>query len=69
MTATINQSVEFEVIFEPEHYNRNCGCTIPAAYTALVYVDDEPLPKWPCGDTREEAIANVRREWPNAKMI
>ena len=69
MTTPPASRVEAEIIFEPEHYNRNCGCTIPAAYTALVYIDDEPLPKWPCGDTREEAEANVIREWPGAVIL
>lgn len=56
----------FELIHEPAHYNRNCGCMIPPAWTALLYHDDEPLPRWPCGDTVDEARANVLREFPGA---
>lgn len=63
------QQVEFELTHEPEHYNRNCGCMIPAAWVAILYLDGELQPKWPCGDTREEAIANVLRQWPNANEI
>lgn len=63
------QTIEFEIIFEAKHWNHNCACMIPAAYTALVYIDDEAMPKWPCGDTHEEAVANVLREHPNAKQL
>lgn len=67
--TTATQRVTFEIIHEPAHYSRVCGCNIPEAFTAFVYIDDEPLPKWPCGDTREEAVANVQREWPGAKEL
>jgi len=33
---TLTNPVMIDVIFEPSHYNRNCGCNIPAAYTARV---------------------------------
>lgn len=55
----------FELIYEPRHWNQNCACMIPEAWTALIYDGDESS-KWPCGRTREEALANVRREFPSA---
>ncbi len=58
-----------EIIHEPEHYNRNCGCMIPEAYTAFVMIDGEQLSKWPCGSTYQEAIDNVRRECPEAVIL
>lgn len=52
------------ITFEPTHYNPRCGCEVPAAWVA--YVGKQ---KWPCGDTRDEAIANVKREYPKARII
>ena len=60
-------SAIFHLEFEEKHYNRNCGCTIPAAWVAYVTDCGVGLPKWPCGDTKAEARANVLREFPNAK--
>jgi hypothetical protein len=42
---------------------------IPAAYTAFVTADGDQLPKWPCGDTEDEARAYVLKEFPNAVEI
>lgn len=62
------ETVEVEIIHEPEHWNQNCGCMIPAAWVANVYSGMSRY-KWPCGDTREEAVAYVRRELPDARII
>lgn len=60
----------FELIFEPRHYNRNCGCMIPEAWSAFMYDEDgNSQGKWPCGSTRKEAEDNVRREYPEALLI
>lgn len=59
--------ITYELIHEPEHYNATCGCTIPEAWTAFIQIDNEQLPKWPCGSTEAEARANVLREYPGAK--
>lgn len=60
--------VSVRIEFEAEHFNVNCGCTIPAAWVAYVTENGRSLPKWPCGDSRAEAVANVKREYPNAKI-
>ncbi len=59
--------MEIEIIFEPKHWNRNCACMIPEAWTAFIVSEDGGgHSKWPCGTTRDEAIANVKREYPDA---
>lgn len=60
--------VTVEIIFEDEHWNQNAACMIPAAWVAYMTDGEETLPKWPCGDTREEAEQNVLREFPNAEI-
>lgn len=58
--------LKIELQYEPEHFNPRCNCSIPASWTAFF---SNGQPKWPCGDTREEAESNIRREYPNAKVI
>lgn len=51
------------LIFEEEHYNANAACTIPAAWVAFVETrEGESFPKWPCGDTEQEAVEYLNRE-------
>lgn len=52
------------LVFEPEHFNPVCNCTIPQSWTAFI----PGQPKWPCGDTQEEAMTNIKREYPKAKI-
>ncbi len=62
--------MEAEIIYEPEHYSVVCGCTIPASWTAFIFSEDgDALPKFPCGDTRDEAVKNVRREFPGVRIV
>ena len=69
MARIKTMNVEFEIGFEDNHWNENCGCMIPAAWVAWVEVDGERQPKWPCGTTRQEAVAAVLREYPDAREL
>ena len=54
-----------EIVFEPEHYSRNCGCTIPEAYVGIVQIDDPLSPinhTKIMGETRADVIAAAERE-------
>jgi len=67
---TTDSQYTAEVLFEAEHWNQNCGCEIPPAWVAYVCdPDGNPLPAWPCGDSREEAIRNVHREFPSCIIV
>ena len=58
--------VTADIIHEPGHFNSNCACFIPSAWSALICIDGDQQPKFPCGSTRDEAIDNVLREYPDA---
>jgi len=72
---TLVDPVMINVIFEPEYYNHNCGCSIPAAYTAHVvsgipeiddkYAESFGYPKcriYAMSGNRNEAISLLGRE-------
>lgn len=61
----MNRPRLIEVIFEPEHWNQNCGCMIPAAWTAHVDSRDKYTGTVKIsGDTREQAIQLAYAEYP-----
>lgn len=60
--------------YVPEHFNRNCGCTIPAAWVGHVETTgrrsyEHPVPDQPYGETSEEAERNLRAAWPEIKTV
>jgi hypothetical protein len=57
-----------EIVFEPSHFNKTTHCNVLAAWVAYVETNGQPEPKWPCGDTRGEAVANVLREFPGCEI-
>ena len=64
-TETQLQAVLTEITFEPEHYNRNCGCTISEAWTGTIEINDPRNPLgWTqiMGDSREEVIEICKAE-------
>ncbi len=52
-----------DIVHEPRHWNRNCGCFIPAAWVGVIEVDGERLPKWH-GNTPRDIVEAVKREFP-----
>lgn len=59
-----------EIVYSPEHWNKNCSCKIPAMWEALVdtgvYVPrlSQNFVARIMGDTDEHALARAHEEYP-----